>query len=70
MTDLSDSQLEPSLDNLTEFDRLAGDLYYGQAQASLKQVIDTLDLTPREREGLQPEIDNLLGLQQKLEQGA
>ncbi|MEM8611771.1 MAG: GTP-binding protein, partial [Cyanobacteria bacterium P01_H01_bin.105] len=47
-----------------------GDLYYGQAQASLKQVIDTLDLTPREREGLQPEIDNLLGLQQKLEQGA
>lgn len=45
------------------------DLYYGQAQASLKQVINGLDLTSREREGLQPEIDNLLGLQKKLEQG-
>ncbi|MEL6937187.1 MAG: dynamin family protein, partial [Cyanobacteria bacterium J06607_17] len=50
-----------------EFEQL--DLYYGQAQASLQQVIDGLDLTPREREGLQPEIDNLLGLQKKLEQG-
>ena len=50
-----------------EFEQL--DIYYGQAQASLQQVIDGLDLTPREREGLQPEIDNLLGLQKKLEQG-
>lgn len=50
-----------------EFEPL--DLYYGQAQASLQQVIDGLDLTPREREGLQPEIENLLGLQKKLDQG-
>ncbi|NEZ58285.1 DUF697 domain-containing protein [Adonisia turfae] len=70
MTNLSDSSLEPSPDNLPEFDQLAADLYYGQAQASLKQVIDSLDLTPREREGLQPEINNLLGLQHKLEQGS
>lgn len=44
-------------------------LHYKQAQASLKHVINSLDLTPREREGLQPEIDNLLGFQKKLEQG-
>ncbi|MEM1238259.1 MAG: GTP-binding protein [Cyanobacteria bacterium P01_H01_bin.26] len=56
---LSDSPVEP----------LIAELYYGQAQASLQQVIDGLDLTPREQQGLQPEIDNLLGLQQKLEQG-
>ncbi|MEM6253338.1 MAG: GTP-binding protein [Cyanobacteria bacterium P01_D01_bin.156] len=41
----------------------------GQAQASLQHIIDGLDLTPRERQGLQPEIDNLLGLQKKLDQG-
>ena len=69
MTNLSDLSSEPSPDNLAEFDQIATDLYYGQAQASLKQVIDGLDLTPREREGLQPEINNLLGLQQKLEEG-
>ncbi|MEO0352279.1 MAG: GTP-binding protein [Cyanobacteria bacterium P01_A01_bin.15] len=56
---LSDSPVEP----------LIAELYYGQAQASLQQVIDGLDLTPREQQGLQPEIDNLMGLQQKLEQG-
>ncbi len=69
MTNLSDLSSGSSPDNLAEFDQIAADLYYGQAQASLKQVIDGLDLTPREREGLQPEINNLLGLQQKLEAG-
>ncbi|MGD1948747.1 MAG: GTP-binding protein [Leptolyngbyaceae cyanobacterium] len=52
-----------------ELDQLAAELYYSQAQTSLRQVIDTLDLTPREREGLQPEINNLMGLQQKLDKG-
>ncbi len=66
MTNLPDSS--PSADPPAEFEERA-DFYYGQAQASLQQVIDSLDLTPREREGLQPEIDNLLGLQKKLEQG-
>ncbi|MEA5465187.1 GTP-binding protein [Leptothoe sp. PORK10 BA2] len=65
MTNLPDSS--PSAHTPVEFSQL--NLHYGQAQASLKQVIEGLDLTPREREGLQPEIDNLLGLQQKLEQG-
>ena len=59
----------PPKDSPAEFDQLTANLYYGQAQTSLKQVIDHLDLTPREREGLQPEIDNLLGLQHKLNRG-
>lgn len=59
----------PWLETLTDYDPLTSELHYDQARASLKQVIDNLDLTPRERQGLQPEIDNLLGLQQKLEQG-
>lgn len=62
---LSHSHIEPP----AEFEQLAADGHYEQAQASLRQVIDSLDLTPREREGLQPEIDNLLGFQTKLEQG-
>lgn len=69
MTNLPDLSSESLPDNLTEFDQIAANLYYGQAQASLKQVIDGLDLTPREREGLQPDINNLIGLQQKLEEG-
>lgn len=57
------------MDTAATFDQLTADLYYEQAQTTLKQVIDSLDLTPREREGLQPDIDNLLGFQKKLEQG-
>ncbi len=66
---MSDLPSESSLDNLAELDQIAVEVHYKQAQASLKQVIDGLDLTPREREGLQPEIDSLLGLQKKLAQG-
>lgn len=40
-----------------------------QARLSVRQLIDSLDLTPRERTGLQPEIDGLLNLQRRLEQG-
>lgn len=69
MTSSSDFSSEPLSNNLEDLDQIAAELYYGQAQDSLKQVIDDLDLTPREREGLQPEIDNLLGLQQKLQHG-
>ncbi|MEM7062393.1 MAG: GTP-binding protein [Cyanobacteria bacterium P01_B01_bin.77] len=75
MTNLPDVPDEPSSigalpDLLAEADQLeTTEFFYGQAQASLTQVIDSLDLTPREREGLQPEIDNLLGLQKKLAQG-
>lgn len=67
MTNSSD--YPPSVDKLAEFEPLAADVYYEEAQASLRRLIDRLDLTPREREGLQPEIDNLLGFQKKLEQG-
>ncbi|MEM9484978.1 MAG: GTP-binding protein [Cyanobacteria bacterium P01_F01_bin.116] len=66
MTNSSD--YSSSTDTPAKFDQLA-DVHYEQAQASLRQVIDGLDLTPREREGLQPEIDNLLGFKKKLEQG-
>ena len=52
-----------------ELDQLAAELYYSQAQTSLRQVIDTLDLTPREREGLQPEINISMVLQQILDKG-
>ena len=67
MTNLSDSS--SSADTPEDIDQLLAELHYGHAQASLKQVIDNLDLTPRERQGLQPEIDNLLGFQKKLEYG-
>lgn len=60
---------QPDSELDSQFEQLAADFHYGRAQVSLKQVIDGLDLTAREREGLQPEIDNLLGLQKKLDQG-
>lgn len=68
MTDLPDLPSETPTDNLVGLDQIAAELRYRQAQTSLQQVIDGLDLTPRERQGLQPEINNLLGLQKKLEQ--
>ncbi|MBT9310705.1 GTP-binding protein [Leptothoe kymatousa] len=69
VTHLPDFSSSPESALERQFERLMADSYHTQAQSSLKQVIDGLDLTPREREGLQPEIDNLLGLQKKIDQG-
>ena len=49
------------------FDRLSDDLRYQQAIASVKKLIDSLNLSPREQAGLEEEIGHLHGVLQKLE---
>ncbi|MBE9076902.1 GTP-binding protein [Romeria aff. gracilis LEGE 07310] len=52
---------------LAEFEALAADLHYQQAIETVQQLIQQLDLTPRERAGLESEIQSLDGLLSKLE---
>ncbi len=49
------------------FDQLTNDLRYQQAIASVKKLIDSLDLSSREKAGLEAEISHLHGVLQKLE---
>ena len=49
------------------FDQLTDDLRYQQAIASVKKLIASLDLSPREKAGLEAEINHLHGVLQKLE---
>ncbi|MGB3787773.1 MAG: GTP-binding protein [Phormidesmis sp.] len=49
------------------FDQLTDDLRYQQAIASVKKLIGSLDLSPREKAGLEEEIGHLHGVLQKLE---
>ncbi|MBE9060073.1 DUF697 domain-containing protein [cf. Phormidesmis sp. LEGE 11477] len=49
------------------FDQLTDDLRYQQAIASVKKLITSLDLSPREKAGLAAEIGHLHGVLQKLE---
>ncbi|MEM8502861.1 MAG: GTP-binding protein [Cyanobacteria bacterium P01_D01_bin.1] len=50
------------------FDQLTDDLRYQQAIASVRKLISSLDLTPRERAGLEEEIGHLHGVLHKLEE--
>jgi GTPase len=57
-----------SLDEtIQEFETIQADLNYRQAQNSLQQLIQKLDLTPRERSGLEAEIADLQGMLTKLD---
>ena len=55
-------------DAIGEFDEIQRDVQYQQAQAILQRLIDRLDLSDRERIGLEQELQSLSGLLQKLEQ--
>lgn len=50
------------------FEELRTELNYRQAQRTLKEFINKLDLTPRERQGLEVEIEELQQFLDKLEQ--
>jgi len=53
---------------IADFDALQSDLHYQEAQAALQQLVNRLDLSPRERAGLEEDIASLTGLLSKLEQ--
>jgi GTPase len=50
-----------------EFAQIQAELNYQQAQNSLQRLLNKLDLTPRERSGLETEIADLEGMLAKLE---
>ena len=50
------------------FDQLTDELRYKKAIASVKKLIESLDLTPREKVGLAEEIGHLHGVLRKLEE--
>ncbi|MEM8809161.1 MAG: GTP-binding protein [Cyanobacteria bacterium P01_G01_bin.38] len=60
---------EPLDQTLAEFDEMAAELHYQQAWTVVTQLVDTLDLTARERSGLEAEIKSLDQLQHKLSHG-
>ncbi len=51
-----------------DFDALFTELHYRQAQQTLRTIVTKLDLTPRERQGLEEEFAELEQMLQKLEQ--
>ena len=55
------------LPQMNEFDQLTDDLRYQQAIAAVSNLIDNLDLSARERAGLETEIQHLDGVLRKLE---
>jgi len=52
----------------SDFDHIRTELNYRQAQRTLRDLVKKLDLTPRERQGLEPEIAELQQMLEKLEQ--
>lgn len=72
-TELTDAELDnPELDHLNaviqDFEQIQAELNYRQAQEVLKDLVARLDLTPRERTGLEAEISSLDSMLNKLEQ--
>ena len=60
--------LEAQLDRtILDFEQFQAKLGYEQAQTSLQQLVSKLDLTSRERSGLEAEIANLQAMLDKLE---
>ncbi len=61
-------QLESELDQaIQDFERIQSDLGYQHAQESLQTLLQKLDLSRRERAGLEPEIASLQSMLDKLE---
>jgi small GTP-binding protein len=64
-----ETSLERDLEQtLLGFDSIQSELNYKQAREALQSLISALDLTPRERAGLEPEIQELSAMLDKLEQ--
>jgi hypothetical protein len=64
-----EGDLEAELtETLHTFDQIQAELSYQQAQTSLKKLVQQLDLTNRERTGLETELQNLQNTLEKLEQ--
>ncbi len=60
--------LEQELDRtLFNFDDIQAELNYKRAQDALRELVGKLDLTPRERSGLEPELQGLESMLDKLE---
>ena len=59
-----DSQLETTV---SDFSDLQADLNYQQAQTVLRELVSNLDLSPRERSGLETELTSLQTLLDKLD---
>jgi GTPase len=55
-------------DVIGSFDDIQADLNYHQAETALRELVAKLDLTPAEREGLEPAIAGLNAMLDKLEQ--
>lgn len=56
------------LDNtILTFKEIQGELNYKRAQDSLKNLVNNIDLTPREKAGLESEIENLTAMLDKLQ---
>lgn len=53
---------------LLSFEAIQEELNYKQAQSSLRDLVNHLDLTPQEKTGLETDIDRLASMLEKLEQ--
>lgn len=53
---------------LLSFEAIQEELNYKQAQSSLRDLVNHLDLTPQEKTGLESDIDRLVSMLEKLEQ--
>lgn len=52
---------------ILSFEEIQSELNYRQAQTALRDLVENLDLTPQERQGLEPEIGGLESLLNKLD---
>ena len=52
---------------ILSFDEIQAELNYKQAQTALRDLVENLDLTPQERSGLEPEINGLETMLDKLD---
>ena len=67
-TPLNPPDLDRQLQSTVEsFSDLQAQLNYQQAQTALRDLVQNLDLTPQERSGLEPAIDDLQAMLSKLE---
>ena len=63
-----DADLDSQLENtVSDFSHLQADLNYQQAQTVLRELVSKLDLSPRERSGLETELTSLQTLLDKLD---
>ncbi|MBU6230109.1 MAG: GTP-binding protein [Cyanobacteria bacterium REEB459] len=61
-------QLAAELDQVVgDFQQIQDDVNYGQAQEALGRLVERLNLSPRERQGLDQVLEQLVGLNTKLE---